>query len=375
MTKEDVLKIIHYSNTHCVPEKEAVKILGYHITNLNYYKHKFNINVHPTGNAPFTARIKRKYIVDDNFFQTPNILNCYYAGFIAADGNISGGYKTLTIGLSTKDEHWLQAFQKSLKNNSIIHQYISRENFKTSYLAIRSSQICNDLLTHFNITQCKSLTLQPPNIVDDTLINAFICGYIDGDGSIIEYKNKHGYNTIKISLIGTLEMCTWIKRHFDNLVNCHGTIIHKPNSNKNTYVLSYSTKSARTIFENLYNIEVPKLERKWKESIYNFCINFKKHSPKGKAKGVFVFNLYGHLLKFCNTLHEAEEYTKVHFSRISSLCNQDNHHESNGYMFSRENHKEKYIPTNYYWLNREKILIAEGKIKEGDFPIITNNKN
>ena len=89
--KKDVLKIIEYSSKHCIPEKEAITSLGYNISNLSYYKRKFGIETHPYGNAPFTARMKRKYSVDDAFFKIPNLLNCYYAGFIAADGNISKG--------------------------------------------------------------------------------------------------------------------------------------------------------------------------------------------------------------------------------------------------------------------------------------------
>ena len=61
--KKDVLKIIEYSSKHCIPEKEAITSLGYNISTLSYYKRKFGIETHPYGNAPFTARIKRKYSV------------------------------------------------------------------------------------------------------------------------------------------------------------------------------------------------------------------------------------------------------------------------------------------------------------------------
>ena len=368
--KKDVLKIIEYSGKHCIPEKEAITSLGYNINNLNYYKRKFGIKTHPTGKAPFTARVKRKYSVNDTFFKTPNLLNCYYAGFIAADGNINKERNLLSIGLSAKDENWLKTFQNDIEYNGKIRQVIDRNKFKISSLAITSQCICNDLFYNFNVTPRKSLTLQPPKLEEEELINSFICGYIDGDGTIIKYKNVHHYDTLSVSLIGTLEMCTWIKHNLSKYVGDCGCIARKHELNKNTYTLSYSTKSARTIFEKLYSLDVPKLKRKWSEDAHRFCKTFEKHNPKGTSKGVYVFNLYGKLLKYCNTLKEAEQFTSVNFCRISALCKQDNHHESNGYMFSRENKKEKYIPQNYYWLNREKKLIEEGRIKEGDFPII-----
>ena len=56
---------------------------------------------------------RRKYNVNDCFFETPNIVNCYYAGFIAADGCIRK-YKgkfvetySLSFGLSIKDKDFL----------------------------------------------------------------------------------------------------------------------------------------------------------------------------------------------------------------------------------------------------------------------------
>ena len=332
MTKEDVLKIINYSDKNNISEKESSNILGYHCAGLSYYKHKFNIAVNPIGNAKFTHRFNRKFDVNDNFFSHPSILNSYYAGFIAADGNISRDYRVLTIGLSSKDEKWIEKFQKDINSNHKIHKSVVKNKFNVSTIQITSQQICSDLLNNYNITQDKSLTLMPPNIRSEELINAFICGYIDGDGSIIKYKNVNGYDTINISLLGTLEICSWIKHHFNKYTNKCGRIMRNHNSIKNTYVLTYSTKSARIIFEKLYGLNVPKLERKWKEEIHNFCLTFKKHKPKGTSKGVYIFDLYGNLLKYCNTLQEAEMYTKVHLSRISSLCKKDNHHESNGYI-------------------------------------------
>lgn len=55
--------------------------------------------INPTGYK------QRTYNVDDFFFNTPNELNSYYAGFIAADGHIcsrNSEKRTLKIGLSSK---------------------------------------------------------------------------------------------------------------------------------------------------------------------------------------------------------------------------------------------------------------------------------
>ena len=124
--------------------------------------------------------------------------------------------------------------------------------------------------------------------------------------------------------------------------------IHE-NNNK-VYVINISDKWAREVFTELYTIQVPKFERKWKHEFYEYCVSYKKHLPIKRRKGVNVFDLNGNFLKHCDTLLEAEALTKVHFSRISSLCKiNDNKHMANGYMFSRDKTKmESYIPINPY---------------------------
>lgn len=86
ITKEQVLNIIKESIDTNTPEKEIAK--RYNVNELRYYKKKYNIPTHPIGNAPCTARTPRKYNVNDNFFKELTLLNCYYGGFLAADGNV-----------------------------------------------------------------------------------------------------------------------------------------------------------------------------------------------------------------------------------------------------------------------------------------------
>jgi hypothetical protein len=47
--------------------------------------------------------VKKTVFFDENFFEVPNLLNCYWAGFIAADGNISKNNKKFSIQIGDKD--------------------------------------------------------------------------------------------------------------------------------------------------------------------------------------------------------------------------------------------------------------------------------
>jgi hypothetical protein len=88
------------------------------------------------------------------------------------------------------------------------------------------------------------------------------------------------------------------------------------------------------------------LERKWSLATHDYCVNYKKKLPICRRKGVRIFDLKGNMVKICETLKEAEEYSGVCFTTISTLCKyDDNKHQGNGYMFSRTKDKmEPYIP-------------------------------
>jgi hypothetical protein len=119
---------------------------------------------------------------DENFFSVPNILNSYWAGFIAADGCIRGYHDHyLSLGLSKKDISHLEKFKRDLRLSNKITIY---DKHNSCITGLSSNKICDDLKNNFNITPRKSKTLKPPNIKNKTNILSFIAGYIDGDGSV-----------------------------------------------------------------------------------------------------------------------------------------------------------------------------------------------
>jgi hypothetical protein len=144
MTKEQLEEILTYSQTHAIPEKTACKILmGQDGKTLFYYKKKYGIETNSIGNAPFTARKLRKYQVNDGYFSTLTLENCYYAGFLAADGCITKNQ--LIVGLSEIDKKWLENFKSSLNAESPIKDRIQKGVYKTCYLNITSDVICSFL--------------------------------------------------------------------------------------------------------------------------------------------------------------------------------------------------------------------------------------
>lgn len=225
------------------------------------------------------------------------------------------------------------------------------KTFYSSTLNITSQKITDDLYKNFNITPRKSLTLLPPNISYPNLIDSFICGYIDGDGSIYISKSttRDVQDSLVIFILGTYEMMCWIKERFTQILGKElGTIRKHNNSEKNTYSYRIVNAGAREIFKHFYNLNAPKLKRKWTDEIYDCCVNYKKRNPICRRKGVNIFDLEGNLIEHFDTLNEASEYTGVSVGRISDMCKMnDSKHQAKGYMFSRDDKMEKYEQSVY----------------------------
>lgn len=148
-----------------------------------------------------------------DYFSAPNLENSYWAGFIAADGNIynrkTGNRQSLIkIALKSDDSKHLEEFAQTIVHNKkIYHGSIktSENEYNYSSIAVSSNMMAGDLDSNFNITERKSLTLKPPTHLAEENALAFIAGYIDGDGSY-----THSYGRPILSVVGTKEMLDWI---------------------------------------------------------------------------------------------------------------------------------------------------------------------
>lgn len=286
----------------------------------------------------------RKYICNDNYFSTLTQQNSYWGGFIAADGNIDKYNNRLTISLAIKDKIMLERFLSDLNSNYKI--YYSNNS---GCIIVSSKQIVNDLKHHFNITPAKSYTLQPPNLIELKLIDSYIIGLIDGDGSIGFQHVKNKRDRFYISLVGTPEVLLFVKQRFEQILGHTTSNLHFDKKFKgNTCTFRISDETARIIFLHYYNINIQKMERKWSKEKLDYCLNFKKTLPICRRKGVNVFDIHGTLIKSFATLKEASDFTGVSIGRISSMCKlNDGKHVAHDYMFSRSNSILPYCGNEY----------------------------
>ena len=208
-----------------------------------------------------------------NFFDIiDNEKKAYWLGFMYADGYItSNNYIGLT--LSKSDRKHIEKYIKDLESNHNINDYIIKAtensfNSKTTYssrVLFKSEHMCNSLKKNGCVEQ-KSLILKFPSyeIVPQNLINHFLRGYFDGDGSLVLSKGS-----INFKICGTEEFLQGVVQVLNENIPIYS--FDKKNFNKkdkdtdkNNYSLSYGGRLKTLAVMNwLYKDSTVYLDRKY----------------------------------------------------------------------------------------------------------------
>ena len=130
----------------------------------------------------------RKYIHQFDYFEIIDTEEkAYWLGFMFADGYIVDysnryGEDKFGITLHSDDIETLEKFRESIKSTNPITD-VSSNGRSLRRIIMSSQKTVDDLISHGCVKQ-KSLILKPPINVPDDLIQHFIRGFFDGDGSI-----------------------------------------------------------------------------------------------------------------------------------------------------------------------------------------------
>lgn len=126
----------------------------------------------------------RKYKLNENYFrvlETPE--QAYILGFIYADGY--NREDTLELVQNSSRIDILYKIRDAFDSNAELKEYTPGKF--TIYFNSRT--LCEDL-SRLGVTKAKSLTLEFPDFIPDTLMSHFIRGYFDGDGCVWDGKRK-----------------------------------------------------------------------------------------------------------------------------------------------------------------------------------------
>lgn len=208
-----------------------------------------------------TSETSTKYQCNENYFSLIDTEEkAYFLGLIYADGCISKWKnQTGVLRITSKDKDILEKFLVSINSNSIIytefHNKFKKECFK---VRITSSQIFNDL-NNLGCIPNKSLIVKFPTNINSLLMNHFIRGYFDGDGSVssIQVKNTN-WKRLVSSFVGTEDFIQNLNKEVGS--NKKVEVIK---GNKNLlYRIQFSVNDSLKLYKYMYKDSTVFLNRK-----------------------------------------------------------------------------------------------------------------
>ncbi len=178
------------------------------------------------------------YHIYENFFDIIDTQEkAYLLGMYYADGNvcIRKGYG-IACQLGSTDKEIVQNAKNLFQHSGNITCKILSNGKEFYNLYVSNSKICHDLIKHGCVPK-KSLILNFPSkeSIPEHLMNHFIRGYFDGDGSIYKCTPRGRGQEWGIALVGTDEVMDGI------LTKC--PVIHNrnyPREGKNTCVIMFT---------------------------------------------------------------------------------------------------------------------------------------
>lgn len=199
------------------------------------------------------SKLQRKYTLNENYFNKIDAEDkAYFLGLLYADGCNHEIENMVSISLQPCDAYILNKFNEAVGSNKPIKTYKNyqpnRFNKQPSCRMVISSKIvCNDL-ARLGCVQAKSLILKFPteDQVPANLLNHFMRGYHDGDGSfnITTYPDKHfcDYNA---TVVSTESFCLEVQKITKNIldINSRVYLAHKNSNNKITSVWATSGRN------------------------------------------------------------------------------------------------------------------------------------
>lgn len=226
----------------------------------------------------FTDSRNRKHSFDRSFFKAiDNELKAYWLGFLYADGCIAEYGVNLCLSFSDKEilEKFKEdiSFTGNIEETNYIINYGEKYGSKPSHMAklrIHSIEIKNDLIK-LGCSSRKTLTLKFPTTeqVPEHLLNHFIRGYFDGDGSIWECKvpdkrkNKFRTRRFLCSIVSTDDFNNSLKIFLENKLNLLPLYLRGHAKTKGICYLSLFAFVSVNKFKNfIYNNATRFLKRK-----------------------------------------------------------------------------------------------------------------
>lgn len=146
----------------------------------------------------------RKYRFNEHFFDIIDTEEkAYILGFFMADGTNIENQRLVEMRLQKEDKYILDKINSILESNRPLRHFDPPKRFpnrKEQYGIMFRSLHFSKTLKNIGMCRNKSYLLKFPTCIPDELMNHFVRGYFDGDGSICNTKYSSKY---RFSIVGT----------------------------------------------------------------------------------------------------------------------------------------------------------------------------
>lgn len=208
----------------------------------------------------------------------------YAVGLIATDGYLSIDKRHLSV--TSKDIQLLKTFLLCLNKTNQVTPLSPGSYTRKPVFRVQIGDVkLYAFLKKIGLSPCKSLILGKLTI-PNKFFRDFVRGHLDGDGSVITYKDeyltkfnaKYTYHRLFVYLISASKPHVfWLQQKILKLIDIKGSISYLPSKNKKLhgiYRLKYSTKEAKILLNWIYyNTNLPLLKRKY-QIAHPFVHNF-----------------------------------------------------------------------------------------------------
>ena len=218
-----------------------------------------NYNKHYCAKGIHLSQERKKYNFDLNFFkkETPELY--WLLGLLASDGNVEEKSNRISISQSGEKGKQRIEFVKKITNSNYPIQH-----YKNSFSINFISEELKDILQEYNIISKKTYVFNINDKYNKNLLPYFYEGYIEGDGCVSIREYRKDFYTLQLSFVGTED---FIKKSFEILP--FTTQITKVKKAKNLYVIWWTGKKAKQLYDFYFNREKVFCDGKFKK-IENF---------------------------------------------------------------------------------------------------------
>ena len=204
---------------------------------------------------------KQPILLNTSAFDEYTEESCYWAGFIAADGNVDSRGR-IRIMLKYDDILHLEKFKSYLQSTHAIGSNTTTYN-RCSF-EFTNREMCEILELNFNIVPEKSLIMKFPHFIQHNMVRHFLRGYFDGDGSICEsFSNKNSVTATLYTTFcsGSFNFINYIYTFINNTLKSTGHLQDFNTGKK--WQIKYNTNDSVKLLTYMYSNCAVFLDRKY----------------------------------------------------------------------------------------------------------------